>query len=86
MSKYDTKVHIFNAGRELLLAAQGALSFCREYVTSGKEHENPQLAHFFSRALRVAEELGKDLEQGAAHKQKKPKRKKRSVGTSRRAG
>ena len=57
-----TKVHIIVAGRELLLAAQGALAFCKHYVeTNGRERRNPELIQFFTRALTVANDLGRDL-------------------------
>lgn len=58
----ETKVHVLAAGRELLLAASGALRFCKEYAESsaspGARHE---LALFFSKAIAVADELGKGL-------------------------
>ncbi len=58
----DTKTHVLNAGKEILLAAQGALSFCKHYVeTSKKEKNNPELIEFFSKALEVAEDLGRGL-------------------------
>lgn len=58
----ETKLHILRAGRELLLAAEGALEFCKQYVEkSGKEPHNPKLMTFFSRALDVVTELGSDL-------------------------
>lgn len=54
----ETKQHVLAAGQELLLAAHGALSFCRDYVEkSSKERRNPELCAFFRRALSVVEEL-----------------------------
>lgn len=59
---FDTKVHILRAGKELLLAAQGALSFCQHYVeTSNHEKRNPELALFFAKALSVVNHLTRDL-------------------------
>lgn len=72
----DTRTHILNAGRELLLAAQGALTFCKDYVESNsKERRNPELIHFFSKALAVAEELAADFQK---ERGKKPHAQKRT--------
>ncbi|OGQ22837.1 MAG: hypothetical protein A3I05_01550 [Deltaproteobacteria bacterium RIFCSPLOWO2_02_FULL_44_10] len=58
----DTKIHILRAGKELLLAAQGVLSFCQHYIeTSSHEKRNPELAAFFSKALSVIQSLSRDL-------------------------
>jgi len=58
----ETKAHVLAAGRELMLAAQGALGFCKDYA---KAHASPssksQLMSFFSKALEVADELSKGL-------------------------
>lgn len=55
----DTKEHVLAAGREILLAAQGALRFCRDYT---EEHASPaarvQMIKFFSRAIAIADDLG----------------------------
>lgn len=58
----DTKDHILAAGRELLLAACGALHFCRDYVEkSVPEANRPALMGFFKRAIAVADELGSSI-------------------------
>jgi hypothetical protein len=58
----ETKKHVLAAGRELLLAARGALSFCKEYVESSADSEpKTHLDSFFKKALLVADELGKGL-------------------------
>lgn len=58
----ETKTHIFAAGRELLLAAQGALSFCKDYVeTSVPQASRPTLIGFFQKAITVADELGRGI-------------------------
>ena len=54
----ETKQHILNAGREILLAAQGALRFCKSYTEGNKSNANPLLLSFFERAINVADELG----------------------------
>ncbi len=62
MDLTETKIHVLKASREILLAAEGALSFCKHYVqTSDKERKNPKLATFFSRALDVVGSLAGDL-------------------------
>lgn len=73
---FETKLHILKAGRELLLAAEGALRFCKQYVQSGQEPErNPELAQFFARALDAVRELGAGFQVSPKHRQ--PKKKKR---------
>jgi len=58
----DTKNHVMAAGREILLAAQGALRFCKDYVESSPDSASKQhLAGFFSRAMAVADDLGKSI-------------------------
>jgi hypothetical protein len=58
----DTKEHILAAGRELMLAADGALRFCRAYAeTLSPPASRSQLTSFFSKAIAVADELGKGL-------------------------
>ena len=70
-----TKEHVLRAGKELLLAARGALKFCQTYVeTSNKERNDPKIADFFNKALAVAEELSRGLEP----EKKGPKKRKNS--------
>lgn len=58
----ETKDHILTAGKELLLAAQGALHFCKEYVEkSVPEARRPALLGFFKKAIVVADELGSSI-------------------------
>ncbi len=58
----ETKEHILAAGRELLLAADGALRFCKSYAeTRAEPSSRSMLVGFFSKAITVADELGKDL-------------------------
>ena len=58
----ETKAHVLAAGRELMLAAQGALAFCRDYAKSQTPApQRSQLLGFFSKAIEVADELGKGL-------------------------
>jgi len=58
----ETKEHVLAAGRELLLAADGALRFCRSYAESFASPESrSQLVSFFSKAVAVADELAKGL-------------------------
>ncbi len=58
----ETKEHILAAGRELLLAADGALRFCKSYAETRTEPSSRSLlVGFFSKAIAVADELGKDL-------------------------
>ena len=58
----ETKAHVLAAGRELLLAAQGALAFCKEYAkVSASPTSKSQVTQFFSKAMDVAEELSKGL-------------------------
>ena len=59
----ETKGHVLAAGRELMLAAQGALAFCRDYAksSSSSRETRSQLMKFFSKAMDVADELAKGL-------------------------
>ncbi|MFH1830510.1 MAG: hypothetical protein ABH871_07025 [Pseudomonadota bacterium] len=58
----ETKEHILTAGKELLLAADGALRFCKSYAeTMSAPSSRSLLVGFFSKAISVADELGKDL-------------------------
>lgn len=58
----ETKEHVIAAGRELMLAAQGALRFCKTYAEeSASPATRYQLIRFFSKAISVADELGKGL-------------------------
>lgn len=58
----ETKEHIFTAGKELLLAAEGALHFCKDYVEkSAPEANQPALLSFFKKAISVADELGSSI-------------------------
>lgn len=58
----ETKGHILAAGRELLLAADGALRFCRKYAeTSVPSSSRPGLLDFFQKAIVVADEMGKSI-------------------------
>lgn len=58
----ETKAHILAAGREVLLAARGALRFCKSYVETTPESESrPHLIGFFQKAIGVADELGKSI-------------------------
>ena len=58
----ETKEHVLAAGREILLAAQGALRFCRDYAeTQASPAARVQLVKFFSKAIAVADELGGSL-------------------------
>jgi len=59
----ETKGHVLAAGRELLLAAQGALAFCRDYAktSSSSRETRSQLMKFFSKTMDVADELAKGL-------------------------
>ena len=57
----ETRMHIMLAGRELLLAAQGMLRFCSEYVEASSK-SSPQLKAFFKHAITVADELGSGLQ------------------------
>lgn len=61
-SMEETRDHIFAAGREILLAARGALSFCKDYVeTSVPEASRPNLLSFFQKAMSVADELHRGI-------------------------
>jgi len=58
----ETKTHVLAAGREILLAAQGALRFCKTYAESASSDQNrPHLVSFFQKAITVADELGKSI-------------------------
>lgn len=58
----ETKEHILAAGRELMLAADGALRFCKSYAESfSSPQSRSQLVSFFSKAVAVADELAKGL-------------------------
>ncbi|HPW44942.1 MAG TPA: hypothetical protein PKU96_01055 [bacterium] len=58
----DTKNHVMAAGREILLAARGALRFCKDYVENSPDSASKQhLASFFSKAMAVADDLGKSI-------------------------
>lgn len=58
----ETKEHILAAGRELMLAADGALRFCKCYAESfSSPQSRSQLVSFFSKAIAVADELAKGL-------------------------
>jgi len=58
----ETKEHVLAAGREILLAAQGALRFCKAYVeTTSESKSKPHLISFFQKAITVADELGKSI-------------------------
>lgn len=58
----ETKAHVLAAARELLLAAQGALKFCRYYVEETSDSKTrPYLVGFFQKATQVASELGKGI-------------------------
>ncbi len=58
----ETKEHIISAGRELMLAADGALRFCRAYAEScSSPASRSHLVSFFTRAIDVADELAKGL-------------------------
>lgn len=65
----ETKTHILAAGRELLLAAHGALAFCREYVESqAPKDARPNLVGFFQKAISVADDLGKGISKASSFK------------------
>jgi hypothetical protein len=58
----ETSQHVLAAGRELLLAAQGALRFCKNYVETQVPTSNrANLMNFFGKAIRVADELGDSI-------------------------
>lgn len=58
----ETKEHVLAAGREILLAAQGALRFCKGYVeTQIPEPSRPNLLKFFHKAIDVADELSRGI-------------------------
>ena len=59
---YRTKAHVMAAGREIMLAAQGALRFCKEYAEkTASPSSRPHLVKFFTRAIAVADEFSKGL-------------------------
>ncbi|MFA4873990.1 MAG: hypothetical protein WC956_00900 [bacterium] len=63
----ETKEHIFAAGRELLLAARGALRFCKEYAdATASPATRVQLIKFFGKAISVADELSRGLVSASA--------------------
>lgn len=67
----ETKEHIMIAGKEILLAAQGALRFCKDYVEASMPRQSrSNLVTFFHKALMVAEELGHGISGVAELKQK----------------
>lgn len=55
-----TRTHILTAGRELLLAARGALQFCYNYVESTGT-STPHVRRFFKKAMIVADDLSSGL-------------------------
>ena len=58
----ETREHVMAAGRELLLAAKGALGFCLDYVDSSvPPASKANLISFFQKALSVADELSKGI-------------------------
>lgn len=58
----ETREHIMAAGREVLLAAQGALQFCKNYVeTQMPEASHSNILCFFQKAIAVADELSRGL-------------------------
>lgn len=58
----DTREHILAAGRELMLAAKGALSFINSYMESQKSSSSQdQISSFFHRAISVADQIGREL-------------------------
>jgi len=66
----ETKAHIFVAGHELLKAAEGVLKFCKVYVEqTSAEKPQPNLVHFFTKAINVAGELGSSMIKGAPFKE-----------------
>jgi hypothetical protein len=66
----DTQVHIFHAGRELLLAAVGVLKFCRTYVErTSNEKPHPNLIKLFSKAIMIAGELASSMKKGSPMKE-----------------
>lgn len=56
----ETRIHILTAGRELLLAAKGALQFCSKYVESSQVSA-PHVKAFFKKAINVADDLSSGL-------------------------
>jgi hypothetical protein len=61
-----TKRHVLAAGRELMLAAQGALRFCKDYVEfSPPRASHPHLVNFFQKGISMADELGRGLLEAA---------------------
>ncbi|MBT3182470.1 MAG: hypothetical protein HN337_08200 [Deltaproteobacteria bacterium] len=59
IDKDETIHHIMAAGKELLLAAQGALRFCKDYVENTPDSKSkPNLLKFFQNAIKVADDLG----------------------------
>ena len=67
----ETKEHIMLAGKEILMAAGGALRFCKNYVESFSPSEpRPHLITFFQKAIQVADELGNGIAQVSCLKEK----------------
>ncbi len=56
----ETRVHILTAGRELLLAAKGALQFCNKFVEN-QQTSAPHVKDFFKKAITVADDLSSGL-------------------------
>jgi hypothetical protein len=58
----ETKEHVMAAGREIIMAAQGALRFCKAYVEyQAPSKSQPHLVNFFQKAISVADELATGL-------------------------
>lgn len=58
----ETKKHVLAAGREILLAAGGALRFCKNYASAAAPPSSRSaLFDFFQKAIVVADELGKSI-------------------------
>lgn len=58
----ETKEHVLAAGREILLAARGALRFCKSYVEAASAPESrPELMKFFQHAIEVADDLSRGI-------------------------
>ncbi len=81
----DTKDHVLTAGRELVLAAQGMLKFCKMYVdTSSEARFKPCLAGIIEKAKSVADELAREMSADALAK-RGTKTKPKGKGRRRRA-
>lgn len=58
----ETKKHVLAAGREILLAAGGALRFCKNYADATvPSSSRSALFDFFQKAITVADDLGKSI-------------------------